>query len=44
MSSRSFFTGQNDTSMVIQIPRPLIETGEQLNIWVTSGRIGGQLQ
>ena len=44
VNTRSFFTGQNDTAMVLQIPRPLIETGEQLNIWVTSARIGGQLQ
>lgn len=44
VNTRNFFAGQNDTSMVIQIPRPLIETPDQLNIWVTSARIGGQLQ
>jgi len=45
VSSRSFFTGQNDTAMVLQIPRRLVENGSnQINIWVTSARIGGQLQ
>ena len=44
VSSRSFFTGQNDTALVVQIPRRLIETNDQLNIWATSARIGGQLQ
>lgn len=44
VSSRSFFTGQNDTALVVQIPRRLIETNDTLNIWATSARIGGQLQ
>lgn len=44
VSSRSFFTSQNDTALVVQIPRPLIETSDELNIWATSARIGGQLQ
>lgn len=44
VSSRSFFTGQNDTALVVQIPRSRIETGSELNIWATSARIGGQLQ
>ena len=45
VSSRSFFTGQNDTAMVLQIPRRFVENGSnQINIWVTSARIGGQLQ
>jgi hypothetical protein len=44
VSTRSFFTGQNDTALVVQIPRSRIETGEPLNIWGTSARIGGQLQ
>jgi hypothetical protein len=44
VNTRNFFAGQNDTAMVVQIPRPLIETPDQLNIWVTSARIGGQLQ
>jgi len=45
VSSRSFFTGQNDTAMVLQVPRRFVENGSnQLNIWVTSARIGGQLQ
>jgi hypothetical protein len=42
--TRSFFTGMNDTALVLQIPRSRIETGQPLNIWVTSARIGGQLQ
>lgn len=41
--TRSFFSGQNDTALVIQIPRSRIETGNQLNVWATSARIGGQL-
>jgi hypothetical protein len=44
VSTRSFFSGTNDTAMVIQIPRSRIETGQTLDIWVTSARIGGQLQ
>jgi hypothetical protein len=44
VNTRNFFAGQNDTAMVVQIPRTLIETPDQLNIWVTSARIGGQLQ
>ena len=42
-STRSFFTGQNDTSIVFQIPRSRVETGQVLNIWATSARFGGQL-
>jgi hypothetical protein len=41
VSSRSFFTGQNDTSVVFQIPRSRVETGQQLNIWATTARFGG---
>jgi hypothetical protein len=44
VATRSFFTGQNDTALVVQIPRSRIETGNELNIWATSARIGGQLQ
>ena len=44
VSTRSFFTGTNDTSLVVQIPRSRVETGNELNIWATSARIGGQLQ
>ncbi|WP_293679345.1 hypothetical protein [uncultured Phenylobacterium sp.] len=43
VSSRSFFTGQNDTAVVFQIPRSRIETGQQLNIWATTARFGGRL-
>lgn len=44
VSTRSFFSGANDTALVLQIPRSRIETGNELNIWATSARIGGQLQ
>jgi hypothetical protein len=47
VNTRSFFTGQNDTALVVQIPRRLIEpatSGGQINIWATSARVGGQLQ
>jgi hypothetical protein len=42
-NQRSFFSGQNDTAMVLQIPRSLIDKGDVLNIWATSARFGGQL-
>lgn len=44
VSSRNFFAASNDTALVVQIPRSQIETGEELNIWATAARIGGQLQ
>jgi hypothetical protein len=44
VSTRSFFTGQNDTAVVFQIPRSRIETGQQLNIWATTARFGGLKQ
>ncbi|MBL8770231.1 MAG: hypothetical protein JNK30_02520 [Phenylobacterium sp.] len=44
VASRSFFSGTNDTSLVLQIPRSRVETGNELNIWATSARFGGQLQ
>lgn len=44
VNTRSFFSGQNDTAIVFQIPRSRIETGQQLNIWATTARFGGQLQ
>jgi hypothetical protein len=42
-NQRSFFTGQNDTAMVLQIPRTLIDRGSELNVWFTTARFGGQL-
>jgi hypothetical protein len=42
VNTRSFFTGQNDTAIVIQIPRSRIDTGQELNLWVTTARFGGQ--
>jgi len=44
VSSRSFFTAQNDTALVVQIPRNLVERTDVLNIWATSSRLGGQLR
>lgn len=43
-NQRSFFSGQNDTAVVLQIPRSRIENGSNpLDIWAETGRIGGQL-
>ena len=43
-NQRDFFAGQNDTSVVIQIPRARIQNGNTpLDIWADTGRIGGQL-
>lgn len=41
VNTRSFFSGQNDTAVVFQIPRSRIETGNQLNVWATTARFGG---
>jgi hypothetical protein len=41
-SDRSFFTGQNDTAMVIQIPLSQVRNGpNRLDVWVTTARFGG---
>ena len=42
-NQRNFFGGQNITGVVIQIPRPLIETSQPLDIWSTTARFGGQM-
>ena len=43
-SGRDFFRGQNDTAIVVQMPRSRIESGgNPLDIWADTGRIGGQL-
>jgi hypothetical protein len=43
-NQRDFFRGQNDTSVVIQIPKPLIQNGARLiNAWASTARFGGQL-
>ena len=41
-SNRSFFTGQNDTAIVIQIPINMIRGNNSLDIWATTARFGGQ--
>jgi hypothetical protein len=43
-TNRDFFAGQNDTGIVIQIPRSQIQSGQrQLDVWSSSARFGGQL-
>lgn len=43
-NQRDFFLTQNDTAIVIQIPRTLIENGSHtIDIWGTTARFGGQL-
>jgi hypothetical protein len=43
-NDRNFFTGLNDTAIVLQFPIPLIKgTSSPLNVWVTTARFGGQL-
>ncbi|CAM3195018.1 DUF4331 domain-containing protein [Sphingomonas antarctica] len=42
--NRDFFAGQNDTAIVIEIPRSRIENGtNRIGIWGTTARFGGQL-
>ena len=44
-SDRSFFTGQNDTAVVFQIPLNFVRNGaNRLDVWVTTARFGGLLQ
>ena len=40
---RSFFTGQNLTAVVFQIPLSRVSAGGVLNLWATSARLGGQI-
>ena len=43
-NQRDFFAGQNDTAIVIQIPRALIQNGDKLiHVWASAARFGGQL-
>ena len=43
-NQRDFFAGQNDTAIVISIPRTRIENGTNLvDVWATTARFGGQL-
>lgn len=43
-NQRDFFAGQNDTGVVIQIPRNLIANGSQpIQVWSATSRIGGNL-
>jgi hypothetical protein len=42
-NQRSFFTGQNDTGFVLEIPRTRFAGGQgTINVWSTSARFGGQ--
>jgi hypothetical protein len=41
-NDRSFFTGQNDTAVVFQIPKSRLQNGNnRLDVWVTTARFGG---
>lgn len=40
---RSFFSGQNLTAVVIQIPLSRVTGSGPLNLWATSARLGGQI-
>ncbi|HEY0116468.1 MAG TPA: DUF4331 family protein [Allosphingosinicella sp.] len=43
-NQRDFFAGQNDTGVVIQIPRALVQQGNQLiHVWSAASRFGGNL-
>jgi hypothetical protein len=43
-NTRDFFKGQNDTSVVIEIPRSLILNGNNpLDVWAQTARFGGNL-
>ena len=43
-SDRNFFNGQNDTAVVVQIPRSAVENGgNPIMIWATADRIGGNI-
>jgi len=42
-NQRSFFTGQNDTGFILEIPRIRFAGGTgTINVWSTSARFGGQ--
>lgn len=43
-NTRDFFAGQNLTAVVIEIPRDLIENGDNLiDVWGTTARFGGNI-
>lgn len=42
-SNRDFFAGQNLTAVVIEIPKDRIDTGELVDVWAATARLGGQL-
>jgi hypothetical protein len=43
-NQRDFFAGQNDTGVVIQIPRAMVQNGNQLiQVWSAASRFGGNL-
>ena len=43
-SNRNFFAGQNDTALVVQMPRSALENGNNpLKIWATTARFGGNI-
>lgn len=43
-NTRDFFAGQNDTAVVIEMPRAAVENGTNpINIWATTARFGGQI-
>lgn len=42
-SNRDFFAGQNLTAVVIEIPKDRIDTGELVDVWSSTARLGGQL-
>lgn len=42
-SDRDFFRGQNDTGVVIQIPRAAVDKGAPIRVWATADRFGGNL-
>ena len=43
-SSRNFFNGQNDTAIVMEIPRSRLQNGSsRLDIWGQTARFGGNL-
>jgi hypothetical protein len=42
-NQRSFFTGQNDTGFILEIPRSRFAGGTgTINVWSTTARFGGQ--
>lgn len=42
-NTRDFFRGQNDTGVVIQIPRAAVDKGVPIRVWATADRFGGNL-